>query len=42
MYRSAIINELGWPEYWIDELTREEIEKILEEHPEWSIRAIEL
>ena len=43
MYRTAIVNELGCPMFWCDELQGEEqIECILNDHPEWSIKCIEI
>lgn len=43
MYRTAIVDELGWVMYWCDELQGDEqIEAILEGHPEWSVKAIEV
>ena len=42
MYRTAIVDELGDIVYWCDELKGDEqIDKILDEHPEWSRKAIE-
>lgn len=42
MYRSAIVDETGWVMFWCDELQGEDqIESILESHPEWYIKAIE-
>lgn len=36
-YRSAIIDECGYVMFWCDELQDEEqIECILESHPEWN------
>lgn len=41
-YRTAIVDELGCVMFWCDELQgAEQIEYILEAHPEWSVRAIE-
>lgn len=41
-FRTAIVDELGWVMFWCDELQDiEQIECILESHPEWSVRAIE-
>lgn len=41
-YRSAIVDETGWVMFWCDELQGEEqIESILDGHPEWSIAYIE-
>ena len=41
-FRSAIVDELGCVMFWCDELQGEEqIECILDSHPEWSIQYIE-
>ena len=41
-YRRAIVDETGWVMFWCDELQGEEqIESILDGHPEWSIAYIE-
>ena len=41
-FRTAIVDETGWVMFWCDELQdAEQIECILEGHPEWSVRAIE-
>ena len=43
MYRSAIIDELGCVMFWCDELRgQEQIDCILDDHPEWSLKAIEI
>ena len=43
MYRSAIVNELGHVMFWCDELQGDEqIECILNGHPEWSIKCVEI
>lgn len=43
MYRTAIVDELGHPMFWCDELQGEEqIECILYCHPEWSIKYVEV
>ena len=42
-FRSAIIDELGCVMYWCDELQDEDqIECILNSHPEWSRKCIEM
>lgn len=43
MYRTAIVDELGWVMWWCDEVCGgwSHIEDILAEHPEWSVKAIE-
>lgn len=40
-YRSAIVDELGFVQFWCDELTDVQIESILNIHPEWERRCIE-
>ncbi len=41
-FRSAIVDETGWVMFWCDELqNQEQIECILESHPEWSCKCIE-
>lgn len=43
MYRTAIVDELGQVMFWCDELQDEEqIGCILDGHPEWSRRCIEM
>lgn len=43
MYRSAIVDELGFVMFWIDELQGEEqVECILNGHLEWSRKCIEI
>lgn len=39
-YRRAIVNELGEVVEWVSDLTGCEINEILEEHPEYSIRCV--
>ena len=42
VYRTASVDELGYVMFWCDELQgAEQIECILEAHPEWSVKAIE-
>jgi hypothetical protein len=42
MYKKAIIDELGFVMFWCDELQDEDqIESILNSHPEWKIECIE-
>lgn len=36
-YRSAIVDECGSVVYWCDELIKNEVNKILVNHPEWYI-----
>lgn len=41
MYKTAIVDELGYVMLWCDELQRDEqIECILNGHPEWSVKCI--
>ena len=43
MYRSAIVNELGHIMFWCDKLQGDEqIECILNSHPEWSVKCVEM
>lgn len=43
MYRSAIVNELGHVMFWCDELQEDEqIECILNSHPEWSVKCVKI
>lgn len=43
MYRSAIINELGYVMFWCDELQSDkQIEYILNKYPEWSVKCVEI
>ena len=42
-FRSAIVDELGYVMYWCDELQDEDqIEYILDNHPEWSRKCIQM
>ena len=42
-FRSAIVDEIGCVMYWCDELQDEnQIECILDNHPEWSRKCIEM
>lgn len=41
-FRTAIVDELNWVMFWCDELTEEEQVEILNDHPEWSIKCIEI
>lgn len=41
-YKSAIIDELGEIVAWCNEFTESEIEEILENHTEYSIRCIQI
>ena len=40
MYSRVIANELGEIEEYVSDLTGAEVEKILTEHPEWTIKCI--
>ena len=40
MYSRVIVNELGEIEEYVSDLTGAEVEEILLEHPEWSIKCI--
>jgi hypothetical protein len=41
-FRTAIVDETGWVMFWCDQLQGwEQIECILEVHPEWNVRVIE-
>lgn len=42
MYRSAIVNEIGHVMFWCDDLRREQIECILNGHPEWFVKCVEI
>ena len=42
MYRSAIIDELGHFICWCSEYTETEIDEMLDEHPEWECRLIQV
>ena len=42
-FKSAIVDELGCVMYWCDELQDEnQIECILDNHPEWNRKCIEM
>jgi len=41
-YRRAIVDEIGCVMYWCKELRKEQIEQILDEHPEWSRKCIQI
>ena len=43
MYRRALVNEIEYVMFWCDELKNDkQIESILKEYPEWSVRCIEI
>ena len=42
MYESWIVNELNEPIYKCSDYTEKEIDKILNEHPEYSIKCLPL
>lgn len=39
-FRTAILDELGEVMCWCDELTKNEIKKILENHTEWKKKCV--
>ena len=41
-YRSAIVDECLCVMYWHDELSEDEVEQILDIHPEWRIMSVEV
>lgn len=41
-YRTAIVDECDCVMYWCSDLSGEEINEILDNHPEWRIREIEV
>ena len=42
-FRSVIVGELGYVMYWCDELQdKDHVECILNSHPEWSRKCIEM
>jgi hypothetical protein len=41
-YRSAILDEVLCVRYWCDQLTDEQVDEILENHPEWRIMCVEV
>ena len=40
MYKRVIVDERGEVMEYISDLLEEEVEEILEEHPEWQIKSI--
>lgn len=42
MYRSAIVNELGQVMIWCNDISLREQINILKDHPEWSIKCVEM
>lgn len=42
MYRNAIVDELGDVMFWLDELRLDQIECILNVHPEWTTKCVEI
>lgn len=42
MYRSAIVDELGYVVFWCDELSEDEQIAYINNHPEWHIKCIEI
>ena len=41
-YKMAIVDECGEVQAWMSDLTKDETLAILEEHPEWQMRPIQL
>ena len=41
-FERAIVDELGSVIYWCSELEEEQIDIILENHPEWNLRTVEI
>ena len=41
-FRSAIVNECGEFVCWCNELSERDVQAVLEEHPEWKKKCIEL
>lgn len=41
-FRSAIVDELGYVVYWCSDLYPGQVENILENHPEWKVRCIQI
>lgn len=41
-YRTAIVDECDCVMYWCSDLSGEEINEIIDNHPEWWIRTIEV
>lgn len=41
-YKSAIVDELGAIRSWCSDLTEKEIKEILNTHPEWAIKCIQI
>ena len=41
-YKMAIVDECGEVMAWMSDLTSTETEKMLNEHPEWQMRPIQL
>lgn len=39
-FRTAIVDELGDVVCWCEDLTEDNIEEILDTHPEWSRRCV--
>lgn len=42
IYARAIVDELGYVVEWVSDLTGAEINEILTEHPEYTIKAIQI
>jgi len=41
-FKSAIVDECGDVVYWCEELSSDEIETILANHPEWRTRCVQM
>lgn len=41
-FRRALVDELGCITFWCSDLTNEEIDQFLDDHPEWSIECIQI
>lgn len=43
MYKRAIVDEIGCVMFWCDDLREDEqIESILNEHPDWFVKCVEI
>lgn len=42
MYKMAIVDECGEVMAWMTDLTKEETLEMLDEHPEWQMRPIQI
>lgn len=39
-YRTAIVDELGEPIYWLSDISESQCDSILESHPDWHLECI--